>query len=476
MARCNIARALCRLDSLPLIEWMALDPNVPHFESVLIVDDSAVQRSLGAALCRECGIVSVYEAGNGKEALAVLEGLPRPPALLIIDLEMPAMDGLELLGCLRERCVRVPIIVASSRERALIESVRELGSALGLSILGTLQKPLSDAALRDLLRQEPAPATETRSVIGDDRVSAEELQLGMDRGEIVVHYQPQVEVETGYVRGLEALARWQHPTRGMIAPDRFIAVAEQHGLIHRLTLQVMDQALSQLAEWHRRGFDLSIAINMSPKLLDVVDLVEEVSDRQARYGIPAGRVILELTESSLPHERATALAVLTRLRLRGYGLSLDDYGTGFSSLRQLAQIPFTELKIDRAFVHGAHERENLKTILCSALELAQNLKIATVAEGVESLRDWTLLRERGCTFAQGWLLAKALPASEFGSWLKRHLARRSELIAGPDDTIPIKTLEASAREGGGKAHGARSHSARDRNPTRLSRSSRTRRR
>jgi len=455
---------------------MSVDSSISRFASVLIVDDSAAQRSYGAALCRECGIDSVYEASNGKEALAVLGGLSRPPGLLIIDLEMPTMDGLELLGRLRERLVRAPIIVASSRERALIESVRDLGSALGLSILGTLQKPLTGAALHDLLRNAPKPSAEARSVPGHDPVAPEALRLGMNRGEIVVHYQPQVELETGYVRGLEALARWQHPTLGVISPDRFIAVAEQHGLIHTLTLQLMDQALSQVAEWHKQGFDFSIAINLSPKLLDDGDLVEEVSAQQVRHGIPADRVILEITENSLPHERATALGVLTRLRLRGFGLSLDDYGTGFSSLRQLAQIPFTELKIDRTFVDGAHQRENLKTILCSALELAQNLKIATVAEGVESLKDWSLLRERGCTFAQGWLLAKALPAPEFEPWLKRHLARRSELIAVPDDTVPMKTLAAPSRQRHDKAQGTRGHSARDRNPARLSRPPGTRRR
>lgn len=438
------------------------------FDSVLIVDDSAVQRSLGAALCRQCGIGSVHEATNGKEALAVLESLPRPPALLIIDLEMPTMDGLELLGRLREQRLRAPIIVASSRERALIESVRDLGSALGLVILGTLSKPLTEATLRDLLRQDPNPSSEVTSTRLVDPVDAEELRLGIERGEIVVHYQPQVEVETGYVRGLEALARWQHPAQGLIGPDRFIPVAEQHGLIHRLTLQIMDQALSQAAEWHKEGLDLSIAINLSPTLLDDADLVEEVSSQQARHGIPAHQVILEVTETALPDELPTALSVLTRLRLRGFGLSLDDYGAGFSSMRRLARTPFTELKIDRAFVHGADERENLKTILCSALELARNLQMTTVAEGVESLQDWSLLRERGCTFAQGWLFAKAMPARKFGPWLKRHLARRSELLLGPDDTIPIENLAAprDSRDNKAADAGTRSRTRRARSPRR----------
>lgn len=447
---------------------MPPDTNLSRLESVLIVDDSAVQRSLGAALCRQCGIGCVYEATDGKEALAVLESLPRPPALLIIDLEMPTMDGLELLGRLRERRLRAPIIVASSRERALIESVRDLGSALGLVILGTLSKPLTEPVLRDLLRRDPGPSSEGTSTTLVEPVDPEELRLAIEREEIVVHYQPQVDVETGYVRGLEALARWQHPTVGLIGPDQFIPVAERHGLIHGLTLRIMDQALSQAARWHKEGLDLSIAINLSPALLDDADLVEQISSAQVRHGIAADRVILEVTETAVPDQLPTALSVLTRLRLRGFGLSLDDYGTGFSSMRRLARTPFTELKIDRAFVHGAEEREGLKTILCSALELARNLQITTVAEGVESLQDWSLLRERGCTFAQGWLFAKGMPAHEFGPWLKTHLARRPELLLGRLDTAPVKELGASPKRGNGNAAAAnpRSRARRTRSPRR----------
>jgi len=395
--------------------------------SVLIVDDSGVQRGIGAAVCRELRIPKVLEAGNGLEALALLDKLPSAPALLIIDLEMPAMDGPELLSALGGRGMRAPIVLASSRERALINSVQEMGTALGLHIVGALQKPLTLASLGALLQNKLHAPVEKKDPAQRQTVDPKSLQDALGRGDITVHYHPQVEIDTGRVRGVEALARWHDEKRGWIAPDTFIPVAEQHGLIRELTLRVMDAAMRQTALWNRHGLDLSIAINVSPLLLERGELVQEISDLQQEHDLRAEQIVLEVTESSLPRELAVALGVLTRLRLRGFRLSLDDYGTGFSSMQQLARIPFTELKIDRTFVHGAHERDSLQVILRSALEMASQLGIETVAEGVECLQDWRLLRQYGCKLAQGWLLAKAMPGDELEGWLATLNRRRAEL-------------------------------------------------
>ncbi|HVS76603.1 MAG TPA: EAL domain-containing response regulator [Steroidobacteraceae bacterium] len=395
---------------------------------MLIVDDSGVQRGIGVALCRELRIPKVHEAGDGREALALLDELPAPPGLLIIDLEMPTMDGPELLSALGGRGTRAPIILASSRERALMNSVQDMGTALGLRIVGALQKPLTLASLAALLQNKLHDAVESKGPAGPrSSVDPESLRAALARGDISVHYHPQVEIDTGRIRGVEALARWHDAKHGWIAPDIFIPVAEQHGLIRELTLHVMDAAMRQTALWSRHGLDLSIAINLSPILLERGELVQEISELQQRHGLRADQIVLEVTESSLLRDLAIALGVLTRLRLRGFRLSLDDYGTGFSSMQQLARIPFTELKIDRTFVHGAHERDSLQVILRSALEMASQLGIETVAEGVESLQDWRLLRQYGCKLAQGWLLAKAMPGAELEGWLPTLQRRRPEL-------------------------------------------------
>jgi EAL domain-containing protein (putative c-di-GMP-specific phosphodiesterase class I)/AmiR/NasT family two-component response regulator len=400
---------------------------LPAIRSVLLVDDSAAQRAYAVALCRELGIQEVREASNGLEALALLASLPTPPDLLIIDLEMPTMDGPELLTRLRERGIESPIIVASSRERSLLHSVQDMGNTMGLCLIGGLQKPLRLESLSAILRNWDSVSDRRKLAAHALPINPEELRTGIDRGEIVVHYQPQIAVNSGNVHGVEALARWNHPTLGLIQPDQFIPMAEEHGLIHKLTLQVMNEALLQAATWNAHGLNLAVAINLSPMLLESPNLLQEISGLQQCYGLRAEQVVLEITETSLLRDLSVALAVLTRLRLRGFGLSLDDYGTGFSSMQQLARIPFTELKIDRSFVHGVHERESVQVMLRSALEMAMRLGLNTVAEGVESLQDWWLLQEYGCMFVQGWLMSKAMPAGEVMNWIRAHEGRKPGL-------------------------------------------------
>lgn len=216
---------------------------------------------------------------------------------------------------------------------------RKLGSRAGLRILAALQKPLTLETLGELLLGTEEKTTEAKQLAAGAAIDPEELRVGIERNEIIVYYHPQAELARGYVRGMEALARWQHPVRGMLMPSDFIPIAEQHGLIQALTMKVMTKAMLQAAFWNAEGIDLSVAINLSPALLDRVALVDEISGLQETLGIAADHVVLEITESSLPREIGVALSVLSRLRLRHFGLSLDDYGTGFSSIQQLARIP-----------------------------------------------------------------------------------------------------------------------------------------
>lgn len=405
---------------------MSSRPALPEIMSVLIVDDSAVQRNHSAAVCREVGIATIYEAGNGREALALLATLSPLPCLLITDLEMPTMDGAELLEKLHHRGIDMPIIVLSSHERVLIDSIQDMGSVIGLRVLDALQKPLRADTLQAAL-QNAGSTPHKRQHSAQLPVDAEALRTAMESGEILVHYQPKVDIRTGIVRGVEALARWQHPTLGFVPPDQFIPLAERNGLIHPLTLEVMNQAMLQTAGWKARGLHLSVAINLSPQLLERSDLAQEISSLRECHGLSTEQVVLEITESSLVTQLGVALGVLARLRLRGFGLSIDDYGTGFSSMQQLARIPFTELKIDRSFVRGAPERESRQVILRSAIDMANKLGLITVAEGVETIQEWRLLQQFGCTLGQGWLIAKPMPGAQISPWLKTYRTRRNEL-------------------------------------------------
>lgn len=411
-----------------------------QIDAVMIIDDSNVQRLHCAALCREFGIPIIYEASNGREALAQLGSLIPQPSVLLVDLEMPTMDGPELLEELQRRGIAIPIIVLSSRERILLDSVLDMGNAMGLRVLAAVQKPLRSDTLHGAL-QHLRTTTVERRAHSRLPIDIESLRSAIDQNEIFVHYQPKVDVRTGTLRGVEALARWRHPEFGLVPPDQFIPLAERSDLIHPLTIQVMNAAMLQTAGWHARGLNISVAINLSPTLLERSDLAREIFSLSQSHGIASDQVILEVTESSLVTQIGVALGVLARLRIKGFGLSIDDYGTGFSSMQQLARIPFTELKIDRSFVHHAPERESLQVILRSALDLANRLGLVAVAEGVETMEEWRLLQEFGCTMGQGWLIAKPMPAIEIGPWLRTHRHQRELLCARNEVTGPAEVQD-----------------------------------
>ena len=394
--------------------------------SLLVVDDNIVQRMQVVALCRELGVGMIYEAGSGAEALELLSLLVLPPDVAIVDLEMPGMDGVELIELLHERRLTIPLIVVSSREVVLINTVETMARNLGIPVVAGIRKPLQRESLATAFEgwnREQAElgvaADRAPRVEIDPRVLADAIESGT----IAVHYQPKVDMTKGVVCGVEALARWTHPALGEIRPDRFVALAECEGLIHGLTMSVLRQAFGVAARWNAAGMRLSMAVNLSPRLLEDPALVRELSTLLDEHGLEARQIVLEITESSVVDCMGVSLGVLARLRLRGFGLSIDDYGTGFSSMQQLARIPFSELKIDRAFVHGASARMNLRVILKSALDMSRQLGLVTVAEGIETPADWQLVRGFGCGVGQGFLIAPAMPAEQLPEWIDSHEPR-----------------------------------------------------
>ena len=407
-------------------------PPVPSsaIGSLLVVDDNIVQRMQVVALCRELGVEMIYEAGSGAEALELLSLLVLPPDVMIVDLEMPVMDGVELIELLHERQLSIPLIIASSREVILINTVETMARNLGIPVVAGIRKPLQreslGAAFDGWDRQQAEPGV-VASGAPHASIPAQDLAAAIEIGAIHVHYQPKVDMARGVVCGVEALARWTHPTLGEIRPDRFIDLAESEGMIHALTMSVLRQAFGVAERWNALGLRLSMAVNLSPRLLEEPTLVRELSALLDTHRLEARQIVLEITESSVVDCMGVALGVLARLRLKGFGLSIDDYGTGFSSMQQLARIPFSELKIDRAFVHGATQRTNLRVILQSALDMSRQLGLVTVAEGIETLADWQLVRDSGCGVGQGFLVSPAMPAEQVPDWVRRNEPRLLEL-------------------------------------------------
>ncbi|HTJ70473.1 MAG TPA: EAL domain-containing protein [Actinospica sp.] len=246
-----------------------------------------------------------------------------------------------------------------------------------------------------------------------------DLRRALAGGEIQLHYQPKVSFAAGQVVGFEGLVRWNHATRGPVNPEEFVQLAEQTGLMSTLTTYVVERALAQAAVWWRSGLSVPIAVNVSMRDIHAPNFVTSIQEGLAKHGVPAEALQLEITERVLLQDPQRAKATLERLDALGVNLSLDDFGTGYSSLVLLRSVPVREIKIDKSFVARlAHDAEDA-AIVRSTVDLAHSLGLKVVAEGVEDEITWQRLAELGCDVAQGWLLAKALPAHEATAWLNR---------------------------------------------------------
>ena len=246
-----------------------------------------------------------------------------------------------------------------------------------------------------------------------------ELHRAIEGGELVLHYQPKVATATGQVVGVEALVRWQHPTRGLLAPAEFIPQAEESDVIIPLTDAVLNAALDQHRRWHQDGTVLPVAVNVATACLHDLDFPDRVAAALAAHGVPAGMLTLEITETSIITDPVRASGVLVQLRDLGARLSVDDFGTGYSSMAYLQSMPLTELKIDRSFVRAVHESPSDKAIVRAILELAGALDLDVVAEGVENEAALAVLETMGCAFVQGYHMSRPLPAADLIAWLDR---------------------------------------------------------
>lgn len=388
-----------------------------HQQGVLVVDDSSMHRYSAHLCLRAFGINQVHEAANGKVALEQLAQLPHMPAVMMLDLEMPVMDGIEVLQQLSRMPHKPAVVLASSSDEVLISAVATMAEALGVNLLGAFRKPLNPEELADALKSYHLDPERESTANVPVETDVKQLKLALERAIIQVYYQPKVDLETMKLAGVEALARWKNQQGDWIPPGIFIPLAEEHGLIGDLTLSVLEQVLQDMNSWWEQGNYIPVAINLSAKSLAEFNLANDIIQRVIRQGIPAHFITFEITESALVMDLPSALATISRLRLKGFGISIDDYGTGFSSLQQLSRFPFSELKIDRTFIQGAPSRQYIRNILKSAIEMGQRLGINTVAEGVETEAELHLLKSLGCNQAQGFLLARPMSGRELMGWV-----------------------------------------------------------
>ena len=382
--------------------------------TVLVVEDHDFERRTVARMLRSLGAREVREAADGGQALTLIrDAAPAPVDLVICDLDMPEMDGMELLRHLGQAADSAPVIITSGKERALLNSVHKMAREYGVPLLGIIEKPVTLDRLRELIARRHAPGPNAFASAAKPSFTVGEILHGLQDQQIVPFFQPKAELKTRKIVGAEALARWRHPEHGIVGPHAFIAPLEQSKSIDELTFLMLLKAAAACHGWHKRGLNLTVSVNLSLISLTDTTLAGRITQIVKSTGLDPQHVILEITETAAMTEVAPALENLARLRMRGFGLSVDDYGTGFSSLRQLTRVPFTELKVDQNFVGGCSADSALRAIVESSVEMARRLAIKSVAEGVETEAEWEVLKAVGCDMAQGYLIGKPMEEDSF---------------------------------------------------------------
>jgi EAL domain-containing protein (putative c-di-GMP-specific phosphodiesterase class I) len=382
---------------------------------IMVLDDDPFMLKLLGKMLKDLGFTEITACCSGRDALEAIDSSGKSPNLILLDLNMPEMDGIEFVRHLVERRYTGSLIPISGEDERMLQTASKLVQAHKIHVPGHLQKPITPESLASLLKKWSLPQFKPQAA--RKIYSADEVRAAIANRELVNYYQPKVEVATGQVVGVESLVRWRHPVDGLVFPDQFIGVAETHGLIDSLTRVVLTEALAQTRLWQEMGLELRMAVNVSMDNLTSVDFADFVIAQAQTAGVPPQQVVLEVTESRLMQDPRSPLEILTRLRLKRFKLSIDDFGTGSSSLTQLRDIPFDELKIDRSFVHGIWNNATVRAMFDASLGLAKQLNMESVAEGVEDREDWDFLRKTGCDTAQGYFIAKPMPAADLPGWV-----------------------------------------------------------
>lgn len=387
---------------------------------LLVIDDEVDMCDLIVSVANDMGINCITATKVDDFIAALNEDIN----IIILDLLMPDIDGIELLRLLAQRQCKSKIILMSGVDKRTLQGAQEVAISLGLPVIAALQKPfkLTDLAKAILIDENLDIAELDYLKVSNNLqqttidIDKDELQLGIDRKEFVVHYQPQIEIATNKMVGLEALVRWQHPKHGLIFPDAFIGHAEAMGLITHLGWYVLEKSINEITQFKDRFATLpGVSVNVSPYSLQDLQFPDKIIALVKVNNFDPANVTLEITESGFLEKLSSALDILTRLRMKKFRLSIDDFGTGFSMMRQLQNVPATELKVDKSLVQDI-KKDSTCIMIKKIIEMGHDLGMRIVAEGVETEEQLNFLRINNCDVIQGYLYSKPKPLAELTKW------------------------------------------------------------
>jgi EAL domain-containing protein (putative c-di-GMP-specific phosphodiesterase class I)/CheY-like chemotaxis protein len=396
---------------------LPVDGDAPAL-NVLVVEDDWFQRRTTCRLLRQLGCAALHEAGDGQQALQWLQQRPAGPLLILCDLEMPEVDGITLLRELRDAAPDAVVAICSAQDPAVLRTMRGFGTDLGINLVGVLAKPIERVELAQVIQRAVEGGPRRTVTSAPSETSPLDIDEAIDAGWVQPFFEPKIRVRDGAVVGCELLARIVHPQLGVIPPARFIAqvIDSVHEL--RFTEALLRQTVPLARDLAVSASEFSISLNVTPSLAVNDHFSGMLHEIIGSAGLPAERWVLELTETSATSDSTQLAENLARLTMEGYRFSIDDFGTGFSSLQRLLRLPFSELKLDRSFIQDIDSDRTTQIVIETVIQLSQRLGLNTVAEGVETGQQLEVLRRLGCEVAQGYLYSRAMPGDRFIAWLR----------------------------------------------------------
>ena len=398
---------------------------------LLVLDDEPLIGSVLMLMAEELKIESM-SVSNSDSFFKALDSLK--PSHIILDLIMPEMDGVEVLNQLGMQGCKARIAISSGVGSRIMAAAHISAYEHGLDIAGLLSKPIRLETLREFLYCDPSlhpsiPDVKPAEELGNAPITSSDIRKAIQSEHFRLDYQPKVNCVSRRVTGFEALIRWDCPIKGLIMPDRFIQLSEELGLIGLITDQVVDNALN----WHQSMAEidkLSISINLSANSLQDLDLANWLEKMCDQAGIKKELVVLEITETAALGDQLLALDIFTRLRMKGFGVWIDDFGVGNSSLRVLARLPFSGIQLDKSFAMTATTSQESRIIIKSTVELSHSLGLLVIAEGVEDRETLDFLQEIGCDHAQGYYISRPMSGSTAADWMGGYHDRLDMAVSG----------------------------------------------
>ncbi len=392
---------------------------------IAIVDDDAFMVTIMSALIRRCGDHEVTGFDDARAACAALTAPGAAFDVVILDLNMPGIDGFEVFHRLAQADAGCALILFSGEADEMVRSAERVAAAHGLRVTGHLAKPPTPAALEQLLRR--AGEQHIVASIDDGHFGADELLAAVAAGEIFCLYQPVVDLRSGKVVGADARLRWNHRQYGLLGPAAFMRVAQRAGMGALLTREALDLALAAQRRWRDAGFALRIALRVDAQSLDDADFPDHVAECCARHGAEPASVVLRLRTADVAEPSTAILEALARLRLRKFELALDDFGRGGMPLLRLAELGLAALRVPPAVLERARDGEVDARALEACAAVASVMRMRALIGGVASEADWALARNAGYALGDGPAFSAPRAADDFAAWLpsgQQELARR----------------------------------------------------